>query len=248
MFGSLRDLVVVSRSRGRAAVGATVAVALAASITGAAFADKAKFRFNAVDQATAKTAVLHKADLAKTWTGGAIKPNLGVLTCANYHPKQSNLVITGAADSDFQSTALAVELNSEVEVLSAARMVELDWKESIVPELLPCLRSRIAAQKNVKIKVTSAEGLKIATVARHAVAFRFHMNVTRPTGTSYFIVDYIFAAQGRAELSLETTAFLGAAPPAKHEMATAERNLTQLDTVLARAIVARSNPLEPGSA
>jgi hypothetical protein len=238
----------IPRSGRRAAASAAASLVVALSLTGSAFADKPQVRLNAADQAAARKAVLRQADLGSAWAGGSRKPNLATVTCPNYHPKQSNLVVTGAADSDFQSKALAAELNSEAEVLKTARMVSLDWKQSVVPGLLECLRSHIAGQRGLNIKVTLAKRFHVANVATHVVAFRFHMKITRSSETSYFIVDYIFAGQGRAELSLETTAFLGAAPPTKAGITAAERNMTQLDTLLGRTLIARSVGVAPGSA
>jgi hypothetical protein len=80
-------------------------VLLAGAIAGsalAAVADREQHRFNAADQAAARSAVVVRSDLGSTgWTGGAKKPDLSPpKPCPNWDPKQSDLVLTGAAETD----------------------------------------------------------------------------------------------------------------------------------------------------
>src|SRR5438128_1229620 len=99
---------------------------------------KEKVELDAADQAAARAVVLRRSDLGAGWNGGRIEPDLsGGPTCPNYHPKVSDLVITGAAASDFRRTG--VDFANEVEVLRTAGMVSRDWRRSIVPEAVPCL-------------------------------------------------------------------------------------------------------------
>src|SRR5438552_1972380 len=62
-----------------------------------------------------------------------------ILSCPNYHPKLSDLVITGAAGARYRRSAF--EFDSVSEVLKTRRMVALDWRRSVlVSGALPCLR------------------------------------------------------------------------------------------------------------
>ena len=118
----------------------TLAVAAMALAGGG---EKPRVRISATDQAAARVAVIRRSDLrpACCWTGGPTKPDLSPLTCANYHPKQSDLVVTGAAAARWESETY-VEEDSEAHVLQTARMVRLDWERSIeAPGLTSCMRS-----------------------------------------------------------------------------------------------------------
>ena len=73
---------------------------LAALTAGAAFAaggEKEQVHLNAADQAAAKRAVAARADLGSgNWQAGFRKPDLSPAPgCANFHPKQADLVLTG---------------------------------------------------------------------------------------------------------------------------------------------------------
>src|ERR671939_334739 len=119
------------------AAAATVLVLAA----GAAAGDpgKQKVELNAADQAAARRIVLRRSDLGPGWTGGRIKPDLtSQVSCPSYHPKVSDLVVTGAAESQFRGTGIV--LANEVEIFRTAAMVDRDWRRSIVPAAVPCLR------------------------------------------------------------------------------------------------------------
>jgi hypothetical protein len=86
-------------SRGIVFVLAAVALALLTATAVPAGDGKEQIKFNAADQAAARAVVIRRADLGSTgWAGGPTKPDLSSgPTCANYHPKVSDLVLTGAA-------------------------------------------------------------------------------------------------------------------------------------------------------
>ena len=93
---------------------------------GTAAADKEKVRLTTAGQAAARAIVLRRTDLgaASGWSGGAKKPDLSQsMDCATYEPKQSDLVLVGAAQSVWKHTGL--ELESEAQVLQTPGMVRL---------------------------------------------------------------------------------------------------------------------------
>ncbi|MFL5900569.1 MAG: hypothetical protein ACJ75S_05165, partial [Solirubrobacterales bacterium] len=76
------------------------ALAAALVLAGAAVADKEQIHLTAAGQQAARAAVMQRSDLggASGWTGGSKKPDLsGGTGCANFQPKQSDLVLIGAA-------------------------------------------------------------------------------------------------------------------------------------------------------
>jgi hypothetical protein len=175
------------------------------ALSAAAWADNYRFRFTAADQAAARAVLLQRADLGTTvmWKGGTKKPDLSAQpTCPTYHPKESDLVVTGAAASDFSTTGL--EFDSEVEVLQTAAMVRLDWQRSDTPALLPCLRSQFAS--STQVKLVSLKRIGFPHLATYTTALRLVMDITRSGQTVRVLVDLVALGRDRTEVTLTTTA------------------------------------------
>ncbi len=123
------------------AMGLIAALALA----GAAAADREQVHLTKAGQRAARAAVLRRGDLGSgTWTGTkktpVLNPSIG---CPGFHPKQSDLVVIGAAEMEWKSTA--AQFDSSAQVLRTPKMVQLDWKRTVrVPQVLPCLRHNVA--------------------------------------------------------------------------------------------------------
>jgi hypothetical protein len=181
---------------------ATTAVALADN------GNRQKIRFNAADQATARAAVLRRSDLGSgaDWKGGAKKPDLTKTDpCPNYNPKQSDLVLTGIAETQFTQGILAFD--SEVKVLETPRMVQLDWRRSVLaPGVLPCLRSTTTKALPAGATVVSVKRILFPHVAPYTAAFRLITDVHAPSATVRLFVDLVLFGSGRTESSLTTTA------------------------------------------
>jgi hypothetical protein len=209
-------------------------VGLAVTLTAAATAfagdgGQVKNEFNAADQAAARTAVLHRSDLgssASRWTGGAKKPSLsGGPRCPNYHPKQSDLVRTGAAESDFKSVD-GVSLFSDAQVLQTARMVRLDWQRTIkAPGTVPCWRSYLIKAFGSGAKLVYFAPIAFPHISTYAAAFLMLADVSAVRVMS----ELVAVGRGRTEITL-----LAVAPAATQAtvLATTER--------LARILVARA--------
>ena len=83
-----------------------VATAAGAALAVAPFAaaDKETVHFTAAGQADAHAATIQRTDLGTVadWTGGTTKPSItSSFPGCNYKPKQSDLVLTGAAESEY---------------------------------------------------------------------------------------------------------------------------------------------------
>ena len=124
--------------------------------------------------------MLRRSDLgsASGWSGGRIKPDLSPgPTCPNYHPKQSDLVLTGAAESSYRRSGLAFD--SEVQVLQTARMVRLDWqREVLAPGAVPCLRRDLTQKLGSSAKVVSFRKISFPNIATYTAAFRGLISVS----------------------------------------------------------------------
>jgi hypothetical protein len=197
-----------------------VAAAVVAGLTvsaGVAFAGNGggeKHAFTAADQAAARATVIRRADLgAGTWHGGFIKPDLSApQTCPTYNPKQSDLVLTGAAAAEF--SANGVDFNSEADILKTAQMVQLDWQRSVnTPALLPCLRTRLAQTPPAGGTLVSVERLALPKLAAQAFGIRVLVDIVSGGQTVRVMVDEIAIVHRRTELSLTTSAPYAAHTP-----------------------------------
>ncbi len=175
--------------------------------------DKEQVHLNAKDQAHALGAVLKRADLgsAAGWTGGAKKPDLSSSPpCADFHPKQSDLVLTGAAETDWKHAGL--EIDSEAQILRTPRMVRLDWQRSVVsPKLLPCLREAFTKEAGSTAKVVSVHKVSFPHLATHAALFRVLVDVTSNGTTVRIRSDAILIGRSRTELTVTVTSLDSAA-------------------------------------
>jgi hypothetical protein len=209
---------------------ATAAIALVV-VAGAAASGpgKQKIELNAADQAAARVVVLRRSDLGAGWRGGRVKPDLtSQVSCASYHPKVSDLVVTGAAESRFQSTALV--LANEVEIFRTAAMVDRDWRRSIVPAAVPCLRRTLTKGLGTQAKVISFGRIPFPKVGTHSAAFRGIVAVSALGQTVRVLLDIVLVGKGRTEISFDATA-----------PAAAARAVSVSERRLARKLAARAH-------
>jgi hypothetical protein len=192
-----------------------------------------RIEFDDADQAAARAALVRRGDLhSKAWTGGPIKPDLSPpSTCRNYHPKQSDLVLTGAAESNFSRTFLLRAIDSEVKILKTARMVRTDWRREILaPGTLSCQRHHFA-KSLPGARVVSFSRIPFPRVAPYVAAFRGVAELRTDRGKPRLLVDLVLVSHGRSEISL-----LASAPFAERvDVMARERRLVR--TMLRRAKV-----------
>jgi hypothetical protein len=191
----------------RRTITAAAACVAALAAAGAALADEIQVHYTAADQAAARAELLRSADLGAGWTRAATKPDLSSdADCGGFNPKQSDLVVTGAAASEFRRTGL--DIRSEVHVLRTARMVALDWQRTVVAaQVLACLRQGTAkAVTNPQTRFVSLNRLAFPRVTARTAAFRALMDVTSSGTTVRVLVDIVAIGKGRSELTLMTTA------------------------------------------
>jgi len=98
-------------------------LALAATALG-----KEKIRLSAADTAAARTVVIRRSDLRprQGWKGGPVKPDFSGPVCPYYHPNNSDLVVAGAAESDWGRSDRS--LVSAAKVMQSADMVRRDFE------------------------------------------------------------------------------------------------------------------------
>jgi hypothetical protein len=207
-------------------------VALITAVEVLAGDGKEQIRFNAADQAAARAVVLHRADLGSSgWVGGPAKPDLSSgPSCPNYHPKVSDLVLTGAARTTFQRSGF--EFDSQSGVLKTRRMVALDWRRSVLaPGVVPCLRRSIGKGLGSNAKVVWFKKLPFPRLATYAALFRGVISVQAQGTTVRVLTDLVLVGRSRTELTLTV---VGPAS-AKSAISAAERRLARALITRARA-------------
>ena len=193
---------------------ATLAAIALVAAPAAAGADHERVELTPAGQATARAPGLTRADLPKEsgWTGGPKKPDLAsTLSCKSYSPKQSDLVLIGASDALFKHAGLRLE--SQVNVLATARMVQLDWQRTVVsPLALECLRAALEKTGSAKERFVSFTALEVPRMAPLTAGWRVVYDIKGPSAVARVMSDIILFGRARTELSLTTTALLASAP------------------------------------
>jgi hypothetical protein len=161
--------------------------------------EKQPIRFNAADQAAAKAITLKAADLGAGWKGGAKKPELNPDNPCTM--KRSDLVLTGAASSEFKTPGAAI--SSESNVLQSPAMVTADWKRTVEnATFMACTRSVYMKSDEANVRVVSFTKLAFPKLTRYTARYRVVADYGASGETVRVLVDLIFLGQGRSEISL----------------------------------------------
>ena len=206
-------------------------VTAAAAEPASAPPSKQQIRFTAADQAAARAAVLRLTDLGSSgWQGGRLKPNVGSgLVCSGYAPKQSDLVLTGAAESAWHRPGLQVR--SVAQVLKTRAMVARDWARTVSdPRAIACLRGAVTKGLTSSERLVSFRRLAFPRLATFTTAYRAIVEVSAGGASARVLVDLVLVGRSRTELTL-----MIAAPAA------AGASIAAADVRLARALAARVN-------
>ena len=208
-----------------------LAAALALSSAPSVFAGdgKQQIKLNKRDQAAARAVVIRRTDLGSSgWQGGPVKPDLSSTPdCPNFHPKVSDLVVTGAAETAFQRSSL--EFSSVAEVLKTRRMVRLDWRRSVVPgAAVPCLRRTLANGLPPSARIVSFAKVPFPSVGTRSSRFRGLIRIDVFGRTTRLVTDIVITYRSRTEITLN------AAGPAS-----AARSIAAAEARLARVLVSR---------
>ena len=171
-----------------------VALTSATALAGAG--ERPKVRFNAADQASARAAMIRRGDLrpACCWKGGPVKPDFSTLSCPNYQPKVSDLVVTGAAASAWQAGTYEVQ-DSQATILQTAHMVRVNWQREIeAPTLTSCIHQTLVAGGYEGAGPVTK--LAFPRVAPNVAAF----SVLAKAGVW---IEFVALARGRTEIEVD---------------------------------------------
>jgi hypothetical protein len=194
----------LSRAAWLAGSGGLIALAAAGAVL-AANPDKEKMAFTAAGKAQARSEVVRRADLGAGWSGGFKKPNLSsTFSACSYRPKQSDLVLIGAAETTWHKQVAAVD--AEAQVLRTARMVRLDWRRTVTaPQVQPCLKREFAKSFAASGKLVSFRRVRFPRLATYTRAFRVVADVKTALGNLPLEADLVVFGVGRNEVNLALT-------------------------------------------
>jgi len=198
----------------------SVVIVVALALASAALADQWQVHRTAAGNAAARAAVVAPSDLgtATGWAGGATKPDLtSTPPCGTFHPKQSDLVVVGAAASTWRHSGL--DLHSQANVLQTAAMVTTDWRRTVIdPHVTPCLRTSILKTLGAGVTLVHFGVIAFPHITPLTRCYRAVVN----TSGGKVFVDVLAIGKGRMELELTTIAPLAAdsiVRPAEHRLA-----------------------------
>jgi hypothetical protein len=209
-------------------------IGLAFSASAMAGDDQWTVHLTASGQKTALAAIAGSRDFSagSGWVGRTLKPKLHQeVSCAGFHPKQSDLVLVGKAESLYTQKATGWQIRSFSSVLRTPKMVELDWQRTGAPRrFLTCLRPLFVKQSTAQSRFVSLRQRPFPRVGQHAAAFRALFDVAGDSGKHVSVmIDMIVTSSGRTEISLMSTSAAAYAPAVE-----------QAEVRLARALVKRA--------
>lgn len=186
----------------RGLVAVTVVALVAAGVALAGSPGKEKIARTAAGDAQARAEVVRKADVGTGWKGGFKKPDVSSsMPCTTYRPKQSDLVLVGAAETTYAGPAL--EVDSEAQVLRTAAMVRRDWQRTILdPRVIPCLRQGFTNVLGSNAKLVSFRRVPFPRTAPLTRAFRAVFDVKTQVGSVAVEIDFVAMGSGRNEITL----------------------------------------------
>lgn len=185
--------------------GALLAVLATSAAVLAANPSQEKIALTAAGNAQARAEVVHRSDVGAGWSGGSVKPKLSsTLPYCSYQPKQSDLVLIGAAETTWRRPPFLID--SVAQVLRTPTMVGLDWRRSVLaPQVQPCLRRALVKSLGSNGKLVSFGRAAFPHITKYVRAYRTVADVTTPNGSVAADVDLIVLAGGRNELTLTFT-------------------------------------------
>jgi hypothetical protein len=212
---------------------AAAAVTAALVLAPTAAAENYQYKVVAKDKAAAAAAVLKRGDLGGLpgWSGGAVPPDRTPETdadrCNGYLPKQSDLVVTGDAETKYSLQGTTID--TQVQLLRTPAMVTTDWHRSIeIPDYVSCAKEQFQKQLPKNEHFISLTKLPYSTFGTKSVAYRSLFDVVGGGRKIRVAVDFIGFYRGRTEVSVIIS---GAAPTASDLMALKALDLKVADIV-----------------
>ena len=173
---------------------------------GVALAERPKIARTPAGNAQARAMVLRRSDFSEGWSGGFKKPDFSSGLRCSFHPKQSDLVVVGAARTTWDKPT-TYEIDSQAQVMRTAAMVRRDWRRTVIaPQVLPCLRTTFRKILGSSGSLISLRRVAFPHLTTYTRAFRVLATLGSGSNRVRFESDFVAMGEGRNEVSLTLTA------------------------------------------
>jgi len=167
-----------------------------------------KKKFTAADQAKARSMLLKRTDFAAGWKKVPPSPDSD-LVCPGFNPDESDLTLTGEAESDFEHAQGGLFVGSASEVFATKEDAVKSWTRSDKPATARCLGyflSQGQTSKTTKVKIVSAGRMAFPKLAPRTTAFKIvaRLSITNQgkTTTVPLTMQLIAFGQGRGDTAM----------------------------------------------
>ena len=194
-------------------VKAGLLLSLAGAIVPAGFAAKdptdARVLLVPADQSAAVKSLLTPGDLGASWKGGPETPNaMKIPVCPIYKPNNSDLVVTGHAESYAEQANLGIQVDADVAVFRSAKQVDVLFQRMLQPKLGSCLKFNLLKTlvgSQVDVELGTVTRLPIAKIGTHTALFRVAMAVKSGSSTVGVNSDFLYVSTGRTVFFVSVT-------------------------------------------
>ncbi|HWE82708.1 MAG TPA: hypothetical protein VG265_13745 [Gaiellaceae bacterium] len=181
-----------------------VLAALLAAAVAAADSTDPRTKITKADQAHASASLLRFSDLGAAWSGAAEKPtSLKIPVCPGQQPNDSDLTLTGHAESYLELKTEGVQIDTDVEIFRNTGQVNALFKRMLTPLLASCLQyDLLKSVGGTAARVGKITKLALVSAGTHSSDYRVSL-----TYSGHPIVsDYLFVAQGRTQFFVNVVA------------------------------------------
>jgi hypothetical protein len=176
---------------------------------------------NAADQRKAASVVLKRADFASGWRKLPASPDTGEhLDCPGYQPNESDLVLTGHAEGDFERSGGVPGVFSFSDIYKTKAHARASWTRGVKPALAACFARMMAktiAADGPRVTVASSGRIAFPKLAPLTDAFRavLRVSVTEngKTTTTPVVMNIVALQNGRGQAGLMTIGVGTGIPP-----------------------------------
>jgi hypothetical protein len=185
----------------RVAAVALGALVLASAVLAADSTDP-KVRVTKADQAKASAAVLHFSDLGPAWSGGGTKPtSLKAPICPGNQPNDSDLTITGHAESLLTLQGAGLQVDTDAEIFKTPAQVAKLVQRTMGAAVTGCLKYNLLKSIGSGGQVGATRALTVAKVGDRSALYRVEVAVKAPGSKQPVKVfsDYLFVSAGRTQ-------------------------------------------------
>lgn len=171
-----------------------------------------KKQINPVDQRKAASIVLKRSDFVAGWKKVPSAPDTDAdNSCPGYNPDQSDLVLTGEVEADFETSDGIPAVSSVANVYKTKGDAVKAWTRSAKPALASCLAQvlkREVEKTGGKVAIAKSGVIAFPKLAPRTVAYRvgFNVRVTEAGKTTAipFTLHVVVLGNGRGDCGLIT--------------------------------------------